>query len=256
MVTLTTARLADDPPHLIIAAMQSTVPCRRFGRTGLAMPVLTLGAMRFQYAWKDVEWSEIPAASQQNLERTVLHALDLGMYHIETARGYGTSERQLGRQGRVRPRGRGSEDGSAAGGCPRPSVADRLRRLRRHFPLIAVVVAFFVRVVVVIVVGVFLGLRGFELAGEVGRAFLGLSPQVLLAFQLLAQLVHFLIVAPVGARDGRDGGQVSRAQQVREIPGHESHSSFSYRLVKKAAKASSGGITASARPAARPCSPR
>ena len=69
---------------------------RRFGRTELQMPVLTCGGMRYQNGWKDQPMSEIPAAGQENLERTVLRALELGINHVETARGYGTSEMQLG----------------------------------------------------------------------------------------------------------------------------------------------------------------
>jgi predicted aldo/keto reductase-like oxidoreductase len=69
---------------------------RRFGRTELSMPVFSCGGMRYQYKWQDVPASEIPANSQQNLENTIRKALDLGIYHIETARGYGTSELQLG----------------------------------------------------------------------------------------------------------------------------------------------------------------
>ena len=71
------------------------IPRRRFGRTGLDMPVFTCGGMRFQNSWKDEE--EIPDASQKNLEETVLKALDCGINHIETARGYGSSEYQLGK---------------------------------------------------------------------------------------------------------------------------------------------------------------
>jgi hypothetical protein len=69
---------------------------RRFGRTGLTMPVISCGGMRYQYKWQDVPPSEIPAASQANLEATIHRALELGINHIETARGYGTSEMQLG----------------------------------------------------------------------------------------------------------------------------------------------------------------
>ena len=69
---------------------------RRFGRTNLQIPVLSCGGMRFQYKWQDMPLSEIPPESQVNLEATVRRALDLGINHIETARGYGTSERQLG----------------------------------------------------------------------------------------------------------------------------------------------------------------
>ncbi len=70
---------------------------RRFGRTELTMPVLSCGGMRYQFKWKDVEASEIPPENQENLEATIRRALDLGINHIETARGYGTSEMQLGR---------------------------------------------------------------------------------------------------------------------------------------------------------------
>jgi uncharacterized protein len=70
---------------------------RRFGRTGLPMPVLSCGGMRYQFKWDDVKPDEIPPASQANLEATIHRALDLGINHIETARGYGTSEMQLGR---------------------------------------------------------------------------------------------------------------------------------------------------------------
>jgi predicted aldo/keto reductase-like oxidoreductase len=53
--------------------------------------------MRYQNAWTDQAPDEIPAAGQENLEQTILRALELGINHIETARGYGTSEMQLGR---------------------------------------------------------------------------------------------------------------------------------------------------------------
>jgi predicted aldo/keto reductase-like oxidoreductase len=52
--------------------------------------------MRYQHKWDDVPPDEIPAANQENLERTIHRALELGINHIETARGYGTSEMQLG----------------------------------------------------------------------------------------------------------------------------------------------------------------
>lgn len=69
---------------------------RRFGRTDLAMPVFTCGGMRYQHAWKDVPPEEIPAANQANLEATIHRAVESGINHIETARGYGSSEMQLG----------------------------------------------------------------------------------------------------------------------------------------------------------------
>ncbi len=61
------------------------------------MPVLTCGGMRYQWKWQDVPPQEIPADNQANLEATIRRAVDLGINHIETARGYGTSEMQLGR---------------------------------------------------------------------------------------------------------------------------------------------------------------
>lgn len=61
------------------------------------MPVLSCGGMRFQHSWDDLPWEQIPPESQRNVEDTVRRALDLGINHIETARGYGTSEVQLGR---------------------------------------------------------------------------------------------------------------------------------------------------------------
>ncbi len=61
------------------------------------MPVLTCGGMRYQFKWQDVAPAEIPPDNQANLEATIERAFELGINHIETARGYGTSEMQLGR---------------------------------------------------------------------------------------------------------------------------------------------------------------
>ena len=69
---------------------------RRFGRTELQMPVISCGGMRYQFKWQDVAPSEIPTDNQANLEATIHRAIELGINHIETARGYGTSEMQLG----------------------------------------------------------------------------------------------------------------------------------------------------------------
>jgi predicted aldo/keto reductase-like oxidoreductase len=69
---------------------------RRFGRTQLSMPVFTCGGMRFQFKWQDVTLGEVPPKNQANLEATVHRAMALGINHFETARGYGTSEMQLG----------------------------------------------------------------------------------------------------------------------------------------------------------------
>lgn len=52
--------------------------------------------MRYQHKWDDIDPSEVPADGQANLEATIHRALELGINHIETARGYGSSEMQLG----------------------------------------------------------------------------------------------------------------------------------------------------------------
>ena len=70
---------------------------RRFGRTELQMPVFSCGGMRYQYQWQDLPSDQVPAANQKNLEATILRSLEVGINHIETARGYGSSEMQLGK---------------------------------------------------------------------------------------------------------------------------------------------------------------
>jgi predicted aldo/keto reductase-like oxidoreductase len=57
---------------------------RRFGKTGLDVSIFTLGLMRYM--------SDDADASA----RIVHRAVELGINHIETARGYGTSEQLLG----------------------------------------------------------------------------------------------------------------------------------------------------------------
>jgi predicted aldo/keto reductase-like oxidoreductase len=52
--------------------------------------------MRYQYKWQDVDPREVPLDNQANLEATIRRAVELGINHIETARGYGSSEMQLG----------------------------------------------------------------------------------------------------------------------------------------------------------------
>jgi hypothetical protein len=75
------------------------IPKRRFGKTELQMSVITCGGMRYQQSWQDDEAARtsVTEENQKNLEATVRYALDLGINHIETARGYGTSEYQLGK---------------------------------------------------------------------------------------------------------------------------------------------------------------
>ena len=69
---------------------------RRFGKTELQMPVFSCGGMRYQHKWEDINPSEVPDDGQANLEATIHRSLELGINHIETARGYGSSEMQLG----------------------------------------------------------------------------------------------------------------------------------------------------------------
>ena len=69
---------------------------RRFGQTELSMPVISCGGMRYQHKWEDIPWEAVPKRGQENLEKTLAAALELGINHIETARGYGCSEMQLG----------------------------------------------------------------------------------------------------------------------------------------------------------------
>lgn len=70
---------------------------RRFGRTELQMPVFSCGGMRYQFKWQDISQSQIPDDNQANLEATIARSFEVGINHIETARGYGSSEMQLGK---------------------------------------------------------------------------------------------------------------------------------------------------------------
>ena len=75
------------------------VPTVRFGKTELQMPIVTLGTMRYQQTWggniNDME--KIDAKGQENLLAIMRHAIkNLGINHIECARGYGSSELQTG----------------------------------------------------------------------------------------------------------------------------------------------------------------
>ena len=75
---------------------------RVFGRTGLRLPVYSLGGMRFMQSW-DHE-AGITPTSDGNVHTIIHHALSVGINHIDTARGYGTSERQIGRVLKDMPR--------------------------------------------------------------------------------------------------------------------------------------------------------
>ena len=69
---------------------------RRFGRTGIDMPVLSTGGMRYQDGWVDKPLDQLDPATTAMTRAVVERSLAEGIPHIETARGYGPSERQLG----------------------------------------------------------------------------------------------------------------------------------------------------------------
>jgi len=70
-----------------VSSSGSTLPRRRFGRTGLEVSALGLGAGAIGDA----------ALDEREVEALVLGALDLGVTLIDTARSYGASEERLGR---------------------------------------------------------------------------------------------------------------------------------------------------------------
>ena len=72
------------------------LPYRRFGRTNLKMPVLSLGGMRFQQSWDPLDFSMVTKKEQKKVEGILNLANKYGFNHIETAKYYGTSEVQLG----------------------------------------------------------------------------------------------------------------------------------------------------------------
>ena len=73
-----------------------SLPYRRFGRTNLDISILSLGGMRFQKSWDQLDFSEISMNEQKKVEDIFNLAERYGFNHIETARHYGTSELQLG----------------------------------------------------------------------------------------------------------------------------------------------------------------
>ena len=69
---------------------------RRFGRTNLKIPILSLGGMRFQKSWDPLDYSEVSYEEQNKVEKILNLASKYGLTHVETAKYYGTSEVQLG----------------------------------------------------------------------------------------------------------------------------------------------------------------
>ena len=69
---------------------------RTFGKTGKRISVFTLGTMRFRHGW-DPPFDQLPDDSLEHAHRIITTALEAGFNLIETARGYGKSERLIGR---------------------------------------------------------------------------------------------------------------------------------------------------------------
>mgnify|MGYP003303083282 CR=1 FL=1 len=59
------------------------LPCRRFGRTNLEMPVLSLGGMRFQKSWDEMKFSEISLNDQNKVENILNLADEFGFNDIQ-----------------------------------------------------------------------------------------------------------------------------------------------------------------------------
>lgn len=64
---------------------------RRFGKTNLALSVITLGGMRYDEGW-DAPRDELPRRSIEQCRDVVVAAMAAGVNHIETAYGYVKSE--------------------------------------------------------------------------------------------------------------------------------------------------------------------
>ena len=58
--------------------------------------VLSLGGMRFQKSWDQLDFSEVSCEEQNKVENILDLATQYGFSHVETAKYYGTSEVQLG----------------------------------------------------------------------------------------------------------------------------------------------------------------
>lgn len=68
---------------------------RKYGKTGLKVSVFTFGAMRIPFDAAKLSKREC-AAREKNGIATMRRAMELGINHIDTARGYGNSEQLVG----------------------------------------------------------------------------------------------------------------------------------------------------------------
>ena len=94
-------QLLIDECHILLKIRDTNfkVPTVRFGKTNIQMPIITLGCMRFQQEWgpRITHMNQVGSDCQDNLVAILHQAIvQYGMVHIETARGYGCSELQLG----------------------------------------------------------------------------------------------------------------------------------------------------------------
>lgn len=69
---------------------------RRFGKTNLALSVITLGGMRYHEGWTSPR-EELPRRSVEQCREVVVASLNAGINHIETAYGYVKSEHLYGK---------------------------------------------------------------------------------------------------------------------------------------------------------------
>lgn len=68
---------------------------KRYGKTGYQISALTFGAMRIPFKQEECSSGE-RAEKERNAIETIRAAADLGINHIDTAQGYGNSERLVG----------------------------------------------------------------------------------------------------------------------------------------------------------------
>ncbi len=106
---------------------------RRFGKTEIKMPVLTCGGMRFQFSWNRTD--SPTQESKQRVKSVILRALELGITHIETAYGYGTSEEEVGAVIKNLPRNSFILQTKSS---PRKDVNEFLKRIEESLKLLNV----------------------------------------------------------------------------------------------------------------------
>lgn len=78
------------------AALNRGMKYRRFGRTNLDLSVFSMGGMRLPRGWQaGLKPDELTPAERDTICSTVARGFELGMNHVETARGYRNSEQWL-----------------------------------------------------------------------------------------------------------------------------------------------------------------